>query len=52
MPCVMIKLLQRDIDGALRDHRVLSRPATFCDVVINDRERFEAYTSGSRTPQH
>jgi hypothetical protein len=50
MPWVMIKVLQGDLDGALRDHRVRSRPATFCDVVINDRERFEGYTSGSHTP--
>ena len=32
MPYVTIEVLQDDIDGALRDHRLRSRPATFCPV--------------------
>jgi len=32
IPCVTIVVLQDDIDGALRDRRLRSRPATFCPV--------------------
>lgn len=32
MPYVTIQVLQEDIDRALRDRRLRSRPATFCPV--------------------